>query len=266
MRYIISFVALVLTTFTAVAQSDSTAVETLQQVEVLDNNALWNSANQAYIDGDFLSAVKLYSAIENRGFYSARLYYNLGNAYFKSGELGKAILYYNRALVISPSMEDAKHNLEIAEAQTKDNISVVPEFFLNRWMRLLRSSITCTAWSVLSVVFFAMIAIFMLLFLLGTALQLRKVGFYGTVVALLLFVFTTTFAISARNSIINRSEAVVMSSAISVKSSPDRAATDIFVLHEGTKVTISTEVDGWCEVTIADGKKGWTESSHLERI
>ena len=57
-----------------------------------------------------------------------------------------------------------------------------------------------------------------------------------------------------------------MSSAISVKSSPDRAATDIFVIHEGTKVTISSEVDGWCEVTIADGKKGWTESSHLERI
>ena len=266
MRYIVSFVALVLTTFTAVAQSDSTAVETLQQVEVLDNNALWNSANQAYIDGDFLSAVKLYSAIENRGFYSARLYYNLGNAYFKSGELGKAILYYNRALVISPSMEDAKHNLEIAEAQTKDNISVVPEFFLNRWMRLLRSSITCTTWSVLSVVFFAMIAIFMLLFLLGTALQLRKVGFYGTVVALLLFVFTTTFAISSRNSIINRSEAVVMSSAISVKSSPDRLSTDIFVLHEGTKVTVSSEVDGWCEITISDGKKGWTEASHLERI
>lgn len=266
MRYIISFVALVLTTFTAVAQSDSTTVETLQQVEVLDNNTLWNSANQAYIDGDFLSAVKLYSAIENRGFYSARLYYNLGNAYFKSGELGKAILYYNRALVISPSMEDAKHNLEIAEAQTKDNISVVPEFFLNRWMRLLRSSITCTAWSVLSVVFFAMIAIFLLIFLLGTALQLRKVGFYGTVVALLLFVFTTTFAISSRNSILNRSEAVVMSSAISVKSSPDRLATDIFVLHEGTKVTVSSEVDGWCEITISDGKKGWTEASHLERI
>ena len=266
MRYIISFVALVLTTFTAVAQSDSTAVETLQQVEVLDNNALWNSANQAYIDGDFLSAVKLYSAIENRGFYSARLYYNLGNAYFKSGELGKSILYYNRALVISPSMEDAKHNLEIAEAQTKDNISVVPEFFLNRWMRLLRSSITCTAWSVLSVVFFAMIAIFMLLFLLGTALQLRKIGFYGTVVALLFFIFTTIFAISSRNNILNRSEAVVMSSAISVKSSPDRLATDLFVLHEGTKVTVSSEVDGWCEVTISDGKKGWTESSHLERI
>ena len=266
MRYIISLVALVLTTFTAVAQSDSTAVETLPQVEVLDNNALWNSANQAYIDGDFLSAVKFYSAIENRGFYSARLYYNLGNAYFKGGELGKAILYYNRALVISPSMEDAKHNLELAELQTKDNISVVPEFFLNRWMRLLRSSMTCTAWSVLSVVFFAVMALLMLLFLLGTALQLRKIGFYGTVVALLLFIFTTTFAISARNSIINRSEAVVMSSAISVKSSPDRLATDLFVLHEGTKVTVSSEIDGWCEITISDGKKGWTESSHLERI
>lgn len=266
MRYIISLIALLLSTFTAVAQSDSTAVQSVDSVVALDNTSLWNSANQAYIDGDFAAAIKSYSAIENRGYYSARLYYNLGNAYFKNGELGKAILYYNRALVVSPSMDDAKYNLEIAEVQTKDNISVVPEFFLNRWMRSLRSSMSCMAWSLLSVVFFAVMALFVLLFLLGTALRVRKTGFYGTIVALLLFIFTTSFAISSRNSIVNRTEAIVMSSAISVKSSPDRLATDLFVLHEGTKVTISSAVDGWCEITISDGKKGWTESSHLERI
>ena len=115
----------------------------------------------------------------------------------------------------------------------------------------------------------AMLAIaiaFGLIFLLGSQIQVRKSGFYGAVVALLLFVVVTIFAVSARRDILDRSAAIVMSSAISVKSSPDRAATDIFVIHEGTKVTISSEVDGWCEVTIADGKKGWTESSHLERI
>ena len=263
MRYIVSFVALVLTTFTAVAQSDSTTVETLQQVEVLDNNALWNSANQAYIDGDFLSAVKLYSAIENRGFYSARLYYNMGNAFFKAGNLGKAILYYNRALVISPSMEDAKHNLEIAEAQTKDNISVVPEFFLNRWMRSLRSSMSCMAWSLLSLVAFAALLAFTLLFLLAAGIKWRKVGFYSALCGAVLFVATLSFAISSRNEMLNHDEAIVMASAISVKSSPDRTSKDIFILHEGTKVKVLDTYGAWNEIRIADGNEGWISSSAI---
>lgn len=266
MRYLVSLLVLIASFSTAMAQSDSTAVETLPQIEVVDNNTLWESGNQAYIDGDYALSVANYQAIEARGYSSARLFYNLGNAYYKQGNIGRAILYYNRALVASPSMEDAKHNLEIAGAFTKDKIAVVPEFFLNRWMRTLRSAISCNAWGGLSVAMFAIVLVFGIIFLLGSQIKVRKAGFYGAVVSLLLFVIVTSFAISARRDILDRSAAIVMSSAISVKSSPDRAATDIFVLHEGTKVTISTEVDGWCEVTIADGKKGWTESSHLERI
>ena len=257
-----------LATFTAVAQQQEQSVaETEQTVAVeFDNMTLWERGNQSYIDGDYAAAVTAYQAIENRGYSSARLYYNMGNAYYKQGQIGRAILYYNRALVVSPSMDDARHNLEIAEAQTKDNIAVVPEFFLNRYMRTLRSAISCSAWSAMSVAFFGVMLLFLLIFLLGSRIKVRKVGFYGAVVSLLLFVVVTIFGISARNSIIDRPAAIVMSSAISVKSSPDRAATDLFVLHEGTKVEVSSEVDGWSEITIADGKKGWTESAHLERI
>ena len=266
MRYLVSLLVLIASFSTAMAQSDSTAVHSLPQVEVLDNNALWEGGNQAYIDGNYALAVENYQAIEARGYSSARLFYNLGNAYYKQGNIGRAILYYNRALVVSPSMEDAKHNLEIAEAFAKDKIAVVPEFFLNRWMRTLRSAFSCNVWGGLSMAMLAIAIAFGLIFLLGSQIKVRKSGFYGAVVALLLFVVVTIFAVSARRDILDRSAAIVMSSAISVKSSPDRAATDIFVIHEGTKVTISSEVDGWCEVTIADGKKGWTESSHLERI
>ena len=267
MRYLISIVALLFVTSTAVAQSDSLeVVEPQQAVAVADNGALWERGNQAYIDGDYAQALACYSAIENGGHYSARLYYNMGNAYYKQGQIGRAILYYNRALVISPSMDDARHNLEIAEAQTKDNIAVVPEFFLNRYMRTLRSAISCSAWSVMSVAFFGVVLLFLLLFLLGSRIKVRKAGFYGAIASLLMFVVVTIFGVSARNSIIDRPGAIVMSSAISVKSSPDRAATDLFVLHEGTKVEVSSEIDGWSEITIADGKKGWTESAHLERI
>ena len=265
MRYILSLLAL-LATFTAVAQQQEQSVAEQTVAVEFDNMTLWERGNQSYIDGDYAAAVTAYQAIENRGYSSSRLYYNMGNAYYKQGQIGRAILYYNRALVVSPSMDDARHNLEIAEAQTKDNIAVVPEFFLNRYMRTLRSAISCSAWSAMSVTFFGVMLLFLLIFLLGSRIKVRKVGFYGAVVSLLLFVVVTIFGVSARNSIIDRPAAIVMSSAISVKSSPDRAATDLFVLHEGTKVEVSSEVDGWSEITIADGKKGWTESAHLERI
>ena len=254
-------------TFTAAAQSDTVKIDSPQPVEQdFDNEALWQGANQAYIDGDYSVAAQLYSQIEDGGYYSARLYYNMGNTYFKIGNLGKAILYYNRALVVSPSMDDARYNLEIAEAQTKDKITEVPQFFLNRWIERLQRTMSCTAWSVVSLVLLGTALALLLIFLLSSHLSLRKAGFYGTIVSALLFIVTTAFALSERSRILNREDAIVMSSAISVKSSPDSEATDLFVLHEGTKVTISSEIEGWAEVTIADGKKGWTVMCHLERI
>ena len=195
-----------------------------------------------------------------------KLYYNLANAYFKTGEIGRAILYYNKALKLAPSNDDVRYNLAIAEAQTKDKIAVVPEFFLNRWMRGIRNTMSCTAWSIVSLAAFAAVLAFALLFLLSGRIAVRKTGFYGALAALTVFVIATSFAIAERRDMLRREQAVVMSSAISVKSSPDRSATDLFVLHEGTKVRIATEIDGWYEIVIADGKKGWTESRNIEQI
>ena len=226
----------------------------------------WEAGNKAYIEGNYDKAIEEYSAILEGGEYSMKLYYNLANAYFKTGAIGKSILYYNKALRIAPSEEDVRHNLAIAEAQTKDRIAVIPEFFLNRWLRTLRNSMSCTAWSVLSLVAFGLLLACALLFLLASRLPWRKSGFYGALCAFVLFVAMTSFAVSARNDMLLHEEAIVMGSAISVKSSPDRSATDLFVLHEGTKVKVLSEVDEWCEVVIADGKKGWTERKNIEEI
>ncbi len=226
----------------------------------------WEAGNKAYIEGNYDKAIEEYSAILEGGEYSMKLYYNLANAYFKKESIGKSILYYNKALRIAPSEEDVRHNLAIAEAQTKDRIAVIPEFFLNRWLRTLRNSMSCTAWSVLSLVAFGLLLACALLFLLASRLPWRKSGFYGALCAFVLFVAMTSFAVSARNDMLLHEEAIVMGSAISVKSSPDRSATDLFVLHEGTKVKVLSEVDEWCEVVIADGKKGWTLESNIEEI
>ena len=226
----------------------------------------WEAGNRAYIEGNYDKAIEEYTAILDGGEYSMKLYYNLANAYFKAGANGKAILYYNKALRIAPSQEDIRHNLALAEAQTKDRIVVIPEFFLNRWLRTLRNSMSCTAWSVLSLVWFGVLLAFGVLFLLASQVRWRKVGFYGALCAFVLFVATTSFAVSSRNDMLSHNEAIVMGTAISVKSSPDRSATDLFVLHEGTKVKVLAEVDEWVEVVIADGKKGWTERKNIEEI
>ena len=226
----------------------------------------WDAGNKAYIEGNYEKAIEEYSAIIAGGEYSMKLYYNLANAYFKQGEIGKSILYYNKALRIAPASDDIRHNLAIAESQTKDMIAVIPEFFLNRWLRIARNSMSCMAWSVLSLLSFALVLVFALLFLLASRIRLRKTGFYCAMCAALLFVATTIFAISSRNDMLSHDEAIVMASAISVKSSPDRSATDLFVLHEGTKVHILSEMDEWCEVVIADGKKGWLLKSNIENI
>ena len=226
----------------------------------------WEAGNRAYIDGNYEKAIEEYSVIIDGGEYSMKLYYNLANAYFKLGKMGKAILYYNKALRIAPSQDDIRHNLALAEAQTKDRITVIPEFFLNRWLRTVRNAMSCTAWSVLSLLSLALILVFALLFLLASRIRWRKVGFYCAVCAAVLFIVTTAFALSSRKDMLSHNEAIVLSSAISVKSSPDRSATDLFVLHEGTKVRILSEMDEWNEVVIADGKKGWVEAKNIEEI
>lgn len=226
----------------------------------------WETGNKAYIDGDYNKAIAEYNAILDGGEYSMKLYYNLANAYFKVGSIGKSILYYNKALRIAPSQEDIRHNLAIAEAQTKDRIVAIPEFFINRWLRTLRNTMSCGTWSLLSLLFFGVLLSFTLLFLLASRIRWRKVGFYGALFSLVIFVAVTLFAISSRNDILQHEEAIVMGSAVSIKSSPDRSATDLFVLHEGTKVRIIAEVDEWREIVIADGKKGWVEVKNIEQI
>lgn len=227
---------------------------------------LWEIANTKYNAGDYAAAAEGYTLILDRGLHSAALYYNLANALFKSGEVGRAILYYNRALRLAPADEDIRHNLEYAERMTRDNIEAVPEFFLSTWVRSLRTSLSCTAWTILSLAMLAATLALGLVYLLSQRMAARKAGFYGMVAAALLFAFSSLFAAGERRAAVDRNEAIVMGSSVPVKSSPDAGATDLFVLHEGTKVTIGDTFGEWAAVRIADGNKGWIEMSRIERI
>lgn len=283
-RYIFLLLALFATTLSAFAQEataeqteaiEQTATEqTTEQTEVAeqttaqqsDNDTLWERANAAYNEGKYSTAAELYESILADKQHSAKLYFNLGNAYYKQDKLGKAILNYHRALRLAPADEDVRHNLEYATQATKDNIEEIPVFFLTSWVRSVRDMMGCNGWTALSLVALCVALIGTLAYLLAQRLSLRKAGFYVMGVAALLFVVSTIFALNKRHDLVSGEKAIIMSSAAPIKSSPDRAATDLFVLHEGTSLTLGESIDGWVEIRIADGRKGWIESSRIERI
>lgn len=278
-RYTILIIALLLSCVSMAQQAES-AVATQEQVSSEQNateqkaedseefsaEKSWDAANKAYQEADYKRAEAIYRAILEQGLHSAKLYYNLANTLFKQEKLGEAILYYNKALRLSPADEDVRHNLEYAENSTKDSIEQIPEFFLFAWIRAVRNLMGCDGWTIFSLVILVIGLAAALFYLLAQRISTRKAGFYVMVLAALLFLVATLFANYERKAIVNHNEAIVMSSAVSVKSSPDRAATELFVLHEGTKLSIGERMDGWVEVRIADGRKGWIESSRIAEI
>ena len=230
-------------------------------------DSLWNVANEAYAEGRWTDAVKDYEMISEMGLESASLYCNTGNAFFKDGNVPMAILYYERALKIDPSYADARYNLELMNATIQDRIDPVPEFILKVWMRDACYIMDSDAWAVCFLVFFALTLAMALVFLLAPSAGGRRAGFFSGIIMLILAVFSVSFAIWQKNDYVNADEAVVMRPVASVKSSPaTESSTDLFILHEGTKVKIVDEVGRWNNIELADGRQGWLPSEDVEVI
>ena len=162
---------------------------------------VWERANTLYINGDYVGAAAFYEAIVDKGYISGRLFYNLGNAYFKAGELGRAVLNYNRAQKLMPYDKDVTYNLAVANGYVKDKIDTVPEFFLSRWIKAWRSSLDSNTWAARSLVLLAVALAGVLVFLLEERSGWRKVGFVAAVVFTVLFVFAVVFAAVEKESL-----------------------------------------------------------------
>jgi tetratricopeptide (TPR) repeat protein len=227
---------------------------------------LWDKANTAYYNDDYTGAVALYDSIDRGELASAKLYYNMGNAYFRAGRIGKSILYYNKALKLAPANSDIAYNLEIANTFTRNKIEPIPEFFLRRWMRSLGSILSGNAWAAASLALLGLALVGLLLFLLPLGRRARKGGFWGGLAALVLLIFALSFAATDYRESVHPTQAIVTTPSASVKSSPDNAGKDLFLIYEGAKVTVRDELNGWCEITIADGNRGWIKTSTIEMI
>ena len=245
------------------------SVPSLQAQELVSASpdSLWTAGVAAYEEGRWSEAVDAWSAIENSGLVSKELYCNLGSAYFKNDDVAHAILNYERALKMDPSYSDARFNLELASSRIQDNIEVVPEFFLTRWMRSLCWLMPSDSWSVLGLVLLALALAMLLLFLLGRDVSARRGGFVAMIVAFVLSLSCLGLAFWQRADYAKEDSAIVTRAVTTVRSSPsDSTAKDLFVLHEGTKVTVIDELGSWLNIELSDGRQGWITASDLEII
>ena len=230
-------------------------------------DSLWKSGIQAYSEGDFEAAVQDWEAVRSTGLMSMELCYNLGNAYFKTGEIAPAILWYERALRLDPSDKDVSYNLEYARSLTLDKIDEIPEIFFEQWGHSLCYLLPSDTWAVLAIVMLTATVALALLFLLGSTSGRRRLGFFAGIFCLILTYFCFDFAQWQRKEALAQDQAIVMRPVTSAKSSPSESgAKDLFILHEGTKVKILDNVAGYASIELADGRQGWIPASDIEVI
>src|ERR1051326_8460183 len=215
-------------------------------------NSDFEKANEYYLSKEYQRAIRLYKKILETGVESPALYFNLGNCYFKSDSIARAILFYEKAKKLFPSDEDIQFNLAIAEQRVTDRIEAPPSLFFTTWWENVKTSKTIDQWAWLSVSCVLLTFLCLATFLSFSASNIKKYGFWGGLFFLLLAIFTFTLAEIRYTESVSSSGAVIMVDAISVKSSPEEKGKELFILHSGCKLQVINTDGQWSEIRLAN--------------
>lgn len=222
--------------------------------------------DSAYMKNDFTSAIQIYEALLKKG-EAAEVYYNLGNSYYKADDIAKAILNYERALLLQPGNSDIRANLDVARSKTIDKMEAVPEIFFISWTKALIYSVSVNTWAILGIVSFILLIVSLYFFIFSKQIIWKKAGFVAGIILLAIVILANVFAAEQKEDLLNRDKAIIMSPSVTVRSTPNESGTSLFVLHEGSKVGIKdASMKDWKEIRLEDGKVGWVPTSAVEII
>jgi tetratricopeptide (TPR) repeat protein len=219
-----------------------------------------------FSSGSFDKALDKWIDLYNTGYRSAELEYNIGNAYFKLNNIPGALLFFERAHLLKPSDEDINYNLQITRTHTVDRFEEIPELFFVRWFKLISLSLATNSWAIISISAFLICLLFQSLYFYSSKYSLKVLGFWLALLLLIISISSLAFSATSRQMVHNSHKAIIFSPQISGKSSPDNSGTDLFILHEGTKVTTGEKVGEWYEIRISDGNKGWIPAGSIQII
>lgn len=231
-----------------------------------EEKMVFNEGVEQYGSGNYKGAIKSWEKLVSSGFVSPDLYYNLGNAFFKEGEIPGAILYYEKALLIKPFNEDIRYNLEIARSYTVDSFEIITEIFFIRWYKMISLLITSNFWALISLILFVCTLGLLLIYLFSGKLNTKKFSFIVALFLLISSLIAISFSYQNRVITIEKRDAIIFTPVVTGKSSPDESGNDLFVIHEGTRVKIEDELGEWYEIRLSDGNVGWIRSEDARKI
>ena len=225
-----------------------------------------NNADTEYQKGNYQQAIRDYEEILKNG-ESAEIYFNLGNAYYRTDNITKAVLNYERAHLLSPGDDDINFNLQFARSKTIDKITPQSEMFFITWYKSLVNFTSVDNWAKTGILCIVMALLLVLLYLFGPQLMLRKIGFFGGLAFFVIFLLSNLFAFQQKQALDNRTGAIIISPSVNIKKTPAKNSTDQFVLHEGTRVDIIDKgMTDWRCIRVGDGREGWIETKAIEEI
>lgn len=232
-----------------------------------DENAVkLSNANELYKSGKYSDALKIYKLLFDKGLESPELYYNLGNAYFKTKDIPSAILFYEKAKKLDPSDEDIDFNLKVSNQKIIDKTESIPELFYQRWYNKFLGLFSVDGWAVeLIIVLIIALLSFAIYFASRTPI-IKRIGFYAGLALILVLAMSFVFAKHQYEEATIHDEAIVFAPTVTIKSSPDDKGQDLFVIHEGSKVSLIDNIGEWSEIRLLNGSVGWIKTSMLERI
>lgn len=234
--------------------------------QMTNAESLVEAGNQAYSSADYNSAVSQYESVIRTGFESSGLYFNLGNAYFKLNNIPAAILYYEKAAKLDPTDENIQFNLALANSRIIDKMEPLPEFFLRTWYKSVMHIFSSDQWAKIGLASFILALIALALFIISSSVFLRKFAFWSVILLAGVMSFSLIFSAGEYRDYSKHNSAIIFTPTVTVKSSPNEASVDLFVIHEGTKVFITDMVEGWSEVHLANGNVGWVKTETFRTI
>ena len=257
MNFIVLFILSFATATTSASNTNNTDKETL------DNT--FKLANDAYVEGNFSEAAVLYEeiAINHQCF---ELEYNLGNVHYKLDHIGKALLHYERALLIKPLDSDLRANLLLAELRAIDRIEDIPGIGIDKLAAVIFAGNMYQVWLILSLITWTAAFIFIAIRLRWRNSLVKLYARGGATASFILAIVFLSFLYSTNERISKSSCAIIMESRVEVRSMPGELGVSLFQLHEGTKACIQSSQNEWTEVLLENGNVGWLPTSAIEPI
>lgn len=230
------------------------------------NEQLFSDATELYNNGEYNAAIENYKKILESGKHSAALYFNMGNCYYKLNYIGPSIYYYEKALLLKPHDSEILNNLAYAQNMRLDAIEVMPQTELAKIYNRIIDLFTCNQWAYLAVILVLLFVGTYLTYFFMRQANKKRMAFIASLFSLGLGVFCIFMAYLQIQENKKDNPAIVFSKEVKISSEPNNNSEVVFTLHEGTKVNVLDELDGWEKIRIADGQIGWLLAENIKKL